>query len=181
MSDDWFRRPGWDDAERDDFEQRLARARPGNRQQYLRIKALVLRDSGEIDGAESLLRRVIDQPDGYAHEAASATEALGDIAAQRGDLELAKRYYRRTLAEQPSLSGTSGNVEISLAEALIAEDASTDLIRVAEQTGDQDTIRTAATTALRLACRGPQLARHKDIGVVEADAAMLSRLRELTE
>ncbi len=40
----------WDEAARADFEARLARARPHNRQQYLRIKGLSLRAAGHADG-----------------------------------------------------------------------------------------------------------------------------------
>ena len=43
MGVDWFRSPDWDEPARTAFEARLARARPRNRQQYLRIKGLALR------------------------------------------------------------------------------------------------------------------------------------------
>jgi hypothetical protein len=46
MAEDWFRTPGWDDGAREDFERRLARARPHNRPQYLKIRALALREAG---------------------------------------------------------------------------------------------------------------------------------------
>jgi tetratricopeptide (TPR) repeat protein len=209
VSEDWFRSSAWDDHVRADFEARLARARARNRPQYLRIKALALRDAGQIDTAKTLLLRALDLPDAYAFEVASTLEHLGDLAAQQGDQDLAERYYRRILNEQPSLSGTTGDVEISLAELLLDSRREPErsealkllnawlarpglkfdnqlfrwhlaLIRMAEQTGDRETVRRAATTALELADRGPQLPRHKDIGLVHADVATLRRLRKLT-
>lgn len=208
MSEDWFRAPAWDAASRDDFEKRLARARPHNRPQYLRIKALALRNAGEIQAAKTLLLRVLDQPGVYPFEVACTHELLGDLAAQQGDRQVAGNYYSLVLDEQPSLSGTTGTVEISLAELLLDGGAETDrtqaldllnswfarpgmkfdsqlfrwhlaIIRLAEQTGERETVRRAANTALELASRGPQLVRHKDVGLVHADDATLLRLRDL--
>ncbi|MGO8956786.1 MAG: hypothetical protein ACLQFR_05360 [Streptosporangiaceae bacterium] len=48
MTGEWFRSPAWDESARADFEVRLSRARPHNRQQYLLIKALALRDHVEF-------------------------------------------------------------------------------------------------------------------------------------
>ncbi len=119
-----------------------------------------------------------------------------------------RQLYRRVLEEQPNGSGTTGTVEISLAELLLdsgrptaRDDASALLgswidreqpvfdsrlfgwhlsfIRVASATGDRETVRRAATTALTLVDRGPRLPRHPDVGLVETDQATLERLREL--
>lgn len=51
--------------------------------------------------------------------AISAWETLADMAVDRGDRETAEQLYRRILAEQPSLSGTTGAVEMPLAEILL--------------------------------------------------------------
>lgn len=208
VSDAWFRSPAWDDSARQDFERRLDRARAQNRPQYLRVKAIALRDAGHLDAARQLLLRVLDHSDVYAHEVASANELLGELAARRGDDDEAARYYRRILVDQPSLSGTSGAVEMALAELLIDRAADTDRaealelleswlarpglkfdnelfrwhlarIRLAEQAGDGETVRHVANAALQLAGRGPQLSRHKDVGLVAADPATLAWLRTL--
>ena len=63
MADDWFRSAGWNARAQEEFEQRLRRARPFNRSQYLRIKALALMAHGgkaEGCGARELLVRLID-------------------------------------------------------------------------------------------------------------------------
>lgn len=207
LTDEWFRRPDWDGAARADFERRLARAHPRSRPQYLRVKALALRDAGDDEGARTLLLRVLDPDGAHPGEVAIATELLGDLAVRQGDGELAERYYRRGLDAPGYPSGTTGAVEISLAELLLnkgnagRDEALTLLdswlarsglrfdnqmfrwhlavIKAAEQTGDRETVRRAANTALELASRGPQLARHEDVGLVQADAAALSRLRNL--
>lgn len=209
MAADWFRSPAWDEAARADFEARLARARPHNRQQYLRIKGVSLRCAGRTDAAVELLRRAADYPerDGYLHQTVAAWESLADIAAERGDVVTAGELYRRILA-LPNQSGSTGAIEISLADLLLdtgrpadRDEASALLtawmnrtqmkfnrelfrwhmvrIRVAEAVGDREAVRRCANTALSLAERGPQLPRHPDVGVVQADKATLERLREL--
>jgi hypothetical protein len=209
VADEWFRSPEWDDAARADFETRLARARPHNRQQYLRIKGLTLRAADHTDGACELLERAARFADGSVSQAVSARETLADMAVDRGDRETAEQLYRRILAEQPSLSGTTGAVEMSLAEILLdtgrpdaLDEAHAllrswierdgmkfdhvlfrwhlDFIRAAQAIGDQETvIRRAANVALELATRGPRLPRHPDVGHVQTDNATLQRLREL--
>jgi predicted Zn-dependent protease len=207
MSDEWYRSPAWDDAAQQEFERRLSRARAWSRPQYLRIKALALRDAGHTAAAATMLQRLLIDPDNRS-EAAFANELLGDLAVEQGDSELAETYYRRVLTLAPTLSSTSGSVEISLAEVLLQrlERRQSDeagklldsflarpgmkfddqlfrwhlaLIDLAEQVGDQETVRRAATTALDLATRGPQLPRHKTVGLVEAEEATLRRLTRL--
>ena len=210
VADEWFRSPAWNAAARVDFEARLARARPFNRQQYLRIKGISLRAAGQMDGARELLERAADFPDGYFHQTVGAWETLADMAVERGDRVTAAKLYRRVLAEQPSLSGSTGNVEISLAEVLLdggrleeRDEAlkllntwierkgmkfdsqlfrwHLNLIRIAEATGDHETVRRAANTALTLAERGPQLARHPEVGIVQTDKTTIKRLRKLAK
>lgn len=68
MTGEWFRSRAWDESAWADFEVRLSRARPHNRQQqYLRIKALALRDHGQIEASKGLFRRVIAVRDGWMH------------------------------------------------------------------------------------------------------------------
>jgi predicted Zn-dependent protease len=206
---EWFRSPAWDAPARADFEARLARSRPHNRQQYLRVKGLALRAAGHTNAARELLQHVADypQPPGSLHEAVSAWETLADLAVERGEHETAEALYRRILA-LPNQSGSTGTVEISLAnlvldmgrpenldEAWALLDAWMQrdglkfdhvlfrwhlvLIRLASAAGDRETVRHAATTALALAERGPQLPRHPDLGLVRADKVTLERLQKL--
>jgi predicted Zn-dependent protease len=181
-----------------------------NRQQYLRIKGLSLLDAGHLSGARELLERAASSPDGYLGQTASAWETLADMAADRGDRDAAEQLYRRILREQPSRSGTSGCIEMSLAEVLLdlvrTDDLDEalallqswaerdglkfnsqrfrwylDLIRVAEATDDEQNARWAAGAALDLVSRGPQLPRHPDVGLLQTDEATLQRLRKLAD
>lgn len=211
MADEWFRRPAWDEAARADFEARLARAKPHNRQQYLRIKGLALRSAGHTAAARELLERAADcaEPEGFLHQTVAAWETLADMAVERGDRAAAEPLYRRILA-LPNQSGSTGTIEISLADLLLNTGRAQDrdeasalldawikrdklkfdhvlfrwhlvLIRLAEAVGDRETVLRAAKTALTLAERGPQLPHHPNVGLVNADKATLKRLVKLAK
>ncbi len=209
MTEDWFRSPGWDDDARGDYERRLARARPHNRPQYLKIKALALRDAGQPEAAAELLHRALETPGVYAFEAAHVTELLGDLRRQAGGVAGAERLYRQLLADGPSPNGTSGSITISLAELLIehapgdqaAAEAAALLkdwenvpqlqfdsqlfrwhvahARLALRVGDHDLARRSAGVALELSARGPQLPRHPTVGLVVTDDNTLAWLQGL--
>lgn len=210
MTDDWFRSPDWSSRAQEDFETRLARARPYNRAQYMRIKGLALSEAGERRGARELWERVLQSTEELATtQQASALEHLGDSYV-RDNAATAEDYYRRLLEEHPTLNGTSHTVEISLAELLIGKGdrASMEealallnsflergtsqfpsvlfrwhlaLLSIAQATGEKETVQRAARTALDLASRGPVFPRHKDVGVVDADPKTLRRLRKLAK
>jgi tetratricopeptide (TPR) repeat protein len=123
VPEDWFRTAAWDDAAQQDFEQRLRRSREQNRPQYLRIKAIALRDAGEIGGARQLLERVLYGPGPYANqELPTAHELLGDLARATKDWPAAERHYRQILREWPELHDTTGAIEVSLADVLSRRD-----------------------------------------------------------
>ena len=123
VDDDWFRSPTWQPNDQAEFERRLARARPANRPQYLRIKALALRDAGKVDAARHLFARVASETAAPASEVAFAHEALGDLHRAAGGLRQAAAEYRLALEVAPTLSGTSGEVQLSLGEVLLETDA----------------------------------------------------------
>lgn len=207
MNDEWFRGSDWDEAAQEAFERRLRRARPDNRQQYLRIKAVYLRDAGNEDEAVRLLQRSVDLGT-FLHDTVGAWEMLGDLAARHGRTDEAIGYYERILREQPSLSGTSGSVEISLARVLVGtgERANIELavtyldawmerkglkfndvmfrwllvlIEASEALGDHETVVRSARAALEVASRGPQLSRHPSVGMVATDDLTLQRLKRI--
>jgi hypothetical protein len=175
----------------------------------LRIKGLALRSAGDTDGAQELLERAAACPDGYTFQTLAAWETLADMAVDRGDRHTAEQLLRRILEVQDAGgSRATGSVEITLAEILLDCDRPGDraesmtllntwierdglkfdnqlfrwhlnLIRIAETTGDRETVQRAAKTALELAERGPQLPRHGDVGLVRTDTETLERLRRL--
>lgn len=208
VSDEWFRGPAWDRASQDEFERRLTSARPEVRAQHLRLKALGLLTAADLDNARQLLLRSLDVPGLGDVERAATHEQLGRIALQQGDATLAQGHYREVLAGDPSMRGTTGTVELGLAELLLdtGEDAALDeaaallsawiersglqlpaqlfrwniaLLRLAQADGDRETAREVARTALTLAAEESLLPRQKGAPRVTADAETLERLREL--
>lgn len=209
MTDDWFRSPDWSPTAQADFEARLKRSRDWNHAQYIRIKGLALQEAGLVQPARDLWERILDQDLGHDFEKAGTLEHLGD-SYRDTEPERATHYYRRLLSEHPTLNGTTATVEIALAELEMAKGrrADTDealkllnsflergtsqfpnvlfrwhlvLIDVAQATDEKETVQRAARTALDLASRGPVFPRHKDVGVVDADAKTLRRLRKLAK
>jgi len=142
--DSWFRSPVWDGQIEAAFEQRLQRARPGNRAQYIRIQATYLLsspDPGVREAGRGLLQRVITEFPGD-YEAKAAMEQLGGSLAYEGRLGEAEHALRETLrmcAQSPiGRSGTSGITELYLAEVLLAGG---DAGRAAEVAGLLEAVR----------------------------------------
>ena len=176
----------------------------------MRIKGLALREAGHVDAARELWTRVIESEDEHWPQVSGSLEHLGD-SYRHDDPPRAATYYRRLIADYPTLSGTSGCAHVSLAEILLdrrdkesVEQAARLLgtwidefsipfpnahfrfnlavIRAAKALGDKETTQRAARTALDLAARGPVYPRHgQEIGDVKADAKTLRRLRRLAK
>lgn len=205
MAGDWFRTPDWDAEAQLDFERRLARSRPRNQSQYLRIKALALRDAGRVADAKRLLQRVIDEyPDGF--DSAHAAELLGDLAREAADLDEAVRRYEQTLQLRPDLNGTSGQAHISLAEVLNQRRAHLEALHAlariplaklgldvarfrwnaaladaAAGVGERQVAKVSAERALALLRAPDQFARHPGVGRAETSQLQEARLRALAD
>ena len=207
MARDWYRTAAWDMSAQEDFERRLARARPSGRAQYLRIKGIFLAEAGQEAAAQTLWERVI-RDHGESLDCRMSIEHLGDMARRHGDGARAEKLYRQLLAQWPDLNATTGMAEVSLAELLLdlgTQSAAHEalhllksaldrggaihlntnlfrwhiaLVRASELIEDQETVRRGASTALQLAERGPQFSRHPTVGVVNADPVTLSWLRQ---
>lgn len=205
----WFRSGDWDDAAQEDFEARLRRSRKNNRPQYLRIKAIALREAGQLSAARSLLQRVLEDPGPYDRiELPVAHELLGDIAVREENWSDAEAHYRRVLETWPDLHATTGTVEISLADVLSRDVSSARhiealslldsylqrqtiqwnsalfrwhlaRIRLAGHQRDRATEEASAREALRLAGLGSQFPRHGDVGTVHTTSEILDELRRI--
>lgn len=210
MAEDWFRLPDWDEMARAEFERRLARARPYNRAQYLRIKGLALNETGETAGARSLWLRVLEDDGEFSSvQGASALEHLGDSFAA-DDPVAALDFYERSLEGVRLGRGTTCTQHIKMAELLLREptkshvNRASDLlarwpeetqspfpnahfrwnlavIELAQAVGDSEAAQGAARRALDLAGRGPVFPRHKTVGIVQTDRRTLKRLTRLAK
>ncbi len=203
VADEWYRSPKWDAAAREDFERRLARAKPQNRPQYLKIKALGLRDAGDVHQAVGLLQRVVNEYP-TSLDAPFCLELLGDIARDGGRLADAVALYRQVVEARPDLNATSGAVHVSLAEVLnsmgLPEEAlkALDLRPVSTLTlnywlfrwnaaladaaagvGEHSVARDAARRALALLDAPDQFSRHPGVGRATATRGVKKRLEKL--
>jgi hypothetical protein len=113
LADEWFCSPAWDEAARADFEARLGRARPGNRQQYLRITGVSLRAAGNLDAARALLKRAAECPDAHLFMTVAAWETLGGHgrrSRRAGDRRTARPAHPHRAAQTDRASSTACQV-----------------------------------------------------------------------
>lgn len=203
VSRDWFRSPDWNSQDQAEFEARLGRARPAKRVQYLRIKAVMIEDR-HPDGAEELLRRIIQDHAEHWPEVAGAHERLGDLRRLAGDPTAADHHYRAAFGISPSLSGTSGEVHLKLGELLLERGGSTDEVfailqaakahltlntsvfrwhalaaRASLKAGDRAASSASADAALQLLGAPPQFSRHPTVGLANASPELTAMLQGL--
>jgi hypothetical protein len=122
----WYRSLAWDAEIEAGFEERLRRARPASRSQYIRIQATYLLESSDLgvrEAGRGLLRRVIaEYPDDV--QAKTAMEQFGSSLAGEARLGEAEEALRETLrmcaASPAGRSGTTGTTELRLAEVILA-------------------------------------------------------------
>jgi tetratricopeptide (TPR) repeat protein len=209
VADEWFRTPDWSTRAQEEFEERLRRARPYNRPQYLRIKALALMEQGgklEATGARELLARVIElYPE--SGDVVLAHEHLGELDARNGDRRSAVAHFTAALRLAP-VRHTYGDAALRLPELLIEDGsdrareeatqvldamASGDLVfasqrfryavaraRIAHAARDDISARRYAVDALREAEGcAPDFPRHPTVGLVNADKKVLKEIRKL--
>ena len=124
MSDGWFRTTGWTTGDADEFERRLQRARPHNRPQYLRIKAISLREHGgeaQRRAARELNERVIREYPEAAFDVLVAREELARLAENDGDSVEAIRHWRAAIYATDE-GMPRGEAYLRLPELLIRSD-----------------------------------------------------------
>jgi tetratricopeptide (TPR) repeat protein len=124
VADEWYRSSAWGKADQEQFEEKLRRARPRSRPQYIRLKGLALagsRKRGERRTAPDLLRRAIREHGDDELQAAMAWADLGRFYEEEGEHELAAEAYRSCLDAEAALSGGGLHTgsELALAEVIV--------------------------------------------------------------
>lgn len=212
MPVEWYRTPDYDQAARTEFTLRYNRARRPHRDrvQYKIIKAIHLMEAGDpraIDWAGQLLTEVTRDDHAYRHDKGHAFEALAELHRRTGQWELAVRALEQCIKiTSPTMSGTSGLPDLTLAETLLENDPS-GLPKVASLLSSQpliDRIKfnsqlfrylvATARTRQRLgedpappARRAldllendqPRFPRHPTVGRIHADEQTVHELRDL--
>lgn len=121
--DEWYRSAEWAPRARDEFYERLARARPRNRAAYRWIKALSLlsgSEPGNQHAAIGLLTEILAMPDAPQHDRVLALSRLGKLALDRGSAGEAERFLRDAIAGKAAGGGTGlGLEEAWLARILV--------------------------------------------------------------
>lgn len=180
MTDDsWFRSPDWDSSAREFFEQRLGRAKPHNRAQYIRIKATSLAEAGESDAALLLLERVLKEHADDLLQAPMARYQLGELLEEEGRLDEAESEYRRVIEIHQATKHRFGLPELRLAELLLTrgsrlayQDALTHLTRELPSMLLTSHRFRGATTAARM---------HRELGNHEEASAYASTALEIAD
>lgn len=212
MATDWYRTPDFDDAAKQEFAHRFDRARRPGRNQFKTIKAARLIQDGEAGGlawACELLSQVATDDDAPAHQKGHALELLAGLQNTAGEWGQAVQALERCVGlTEPSMSGTSGVPDLTLAEILLANDPAS-LNRVAELLDSPElvarlrfnndlfrfhvaTARTCqrlgsdpAPSAKRaldlLAHDQPQLPRHPTVGRIQSNPQTVEELHQLAQ
>jgi hypothetical protein len=122
-SDEWYRSPGWSDADRELFEEKLARAHAWGRPQYLRIKAFALLETSDPERRQAgvlLLERLLREYPEERCETAGAHFLLARYYEESDDVDRAAKHYRDGLREQEG-TNTRWDAEQELADLIIRE------------------------------------------------------------
>jgi tetratricopeptide (TPR) repeat protein len=205
---DWYRGPDWDPQS---FERRLARARPQNRPQFLRIKAVELLEAGGSDRrrvAINLLTRLYAMDDeaeygttpeflGAAYEADGQHDRAAQLyleAIERQQTSLARGRPALALANIALRQGMNeyyeaafavlANLEFEVAPFDAARfDHASSLALLADRLGNSRLAAKYAEHALDLLATRtrPEYPRHPDVGLIDADDETLAALRRLLD
>jgi tetratricopeptide (TPR) repeat protein len=128
MSEDWFRRKTWTEADQQEFHARLNRSRgQSSKAQYLRIQAVELVEVGTeqatraaIGLLELLLAKYPEQS-----EIAGACLCMGECCEALGQLDEAISWYRKALEQQRIFPNLQTNAQLYFA-MLVAEEQKRD-------------------------------------------------------
>ena len=97
---DWYRRKTWTNIDEDEFFAKLGRARKDGRAQYLKIQAIELVSTKNIEllkVAKTLLKKMLAEYPNDNFNKGSALHTLGNIYRQLDDYDIAIDFYKQAL------------------------------------------------------------------------------------
>ena len=210
MPVEWYRTADHGEDAKAEFSRRYSHARHPHRIQYKQIKAVHLMEVGEPAGirwAQDLLTEITADQDAYCHQRAFAFELLAGARRKAGQWKLAVQALEQCIElASPTMNGTSGLPDLTLAEVLLENDPSA-LSRVAglldfqplvdrikfnsqlfrylvataraRRALGQDPVPPARRALDLLEDDKPAFPRHPDVGRVHASAQTVRELHDL--
>jgi hypothetical protein len=210
MPVEWYRTTDHGVDAKAEFSYCYSRARHPHRIQYKQIKAVHLMEAGEPGGirwAQDLLTEITADQAAYRHQRAFAFELLAQARLKAGQWKLAVQALEQCIElASPTMNGTSGLPDLTLAEILLDNDPSA-LAEVASLLDSQPLVdriefnsqlfRYLVATARARRALGqdpasparraldlldddqPTFPRHPDVGRVQASAQTVRELHDL--
>jgi hypothetical protein len=124
----WYRTTDHGEDAKAEFSHCHSRARHPHRIQYKQIKAVHLIEAGEPEGirwAQDLLTEITADQAAYRHQRAFAFELLAQARLKAGQWKLAVQALEQCIElTSPTMNGTSGLPDLTLAEVLLDNDPS---------------------------------------------------------
>ena len=97
---EWYRKTSWSENDKNEFFEKLKRARDYNKAQYLLIQAGTLvstKNPNLLDVAEGLLNKILKEFPNEKGEKSPTLNSLGNIYKIRENYEEAIKYYKKSL------------------------------------------------------------------------------------
>lgn len=119
---DWYRRKTWTKTDEEEYFTKLGRARKDGRAQYLRVQAIELIETKNINllsVAETLLNKILtDYPDNRI-EKSQIYNSLGEIYKLREDYEKAVEYFKKSLDFEKEFPNVITTAYLNFSETVI--------------------------------------------------------------
>jgi tetratricopeptide (TPR) repeat protein len=119
---DWYRRKTWTKTDEEEYFAKLGRARKDGRAQYLRVQAIELIETKNINllsVAETLLNKILtDYPDNRI-EKSQTYNSLGEIYKLREDYEKAVEYFKKSLDFEKEFPNVITTAYLNFSETVI--------------------------------------------------------------
>lgn len=119
---DWYRRKTWTKTDEEEYFVKLGRARKNGRPQYLRVQAVELIETEDINllsVAETLLYKILtDYPDNRI-EKSQTYNSLGEIYRFKRDYETALMYFQKSLDFEREFPNVITNAYLNFSETVV--------------------------------------------------------------
>ena len=119
---EWYRKTSWSENDKNEFFEKLKRARDYNKAQYLLIQAGTLvstKNPNLLDVAEDLLNKMLSEFPNERGQQSPALNSLGDIYKIRGNYDKAIECYKKSLKFEEDFPNTITNSYLDFSELIV--------------------------------------------------------------